>query len=103
MANLASELNFSALSDINFQANVNVNPPLAETLLQAAQSFEALYVQMLLKSMRSVNQTLRSEFSASQANDTYQELLDQQLSIALSTTQSLGIANLITKQLDAAG
>ena len=92
-------ISFATLSDLAFQANVNATAPAAETLKQAAQSFESLYVQMLLKSMRSVNQTLKSEFSTSQENDTYQDLLDQQLSIALSATQSLGIANLITKQL----
>jgi flagellar protein FlgJ len=95
----ATGIGFATSPDLAFQTNINANLPVAETVQQAAQSFEALYVQMLLKTMRSVNQTLKSEFSASQENDTYQDLLDQQLSIALSASKSLGIANLIAKQL----
>jgi flagellar protein FlgJ len=99
MTGAVSGINLSNLSDIAFQASINASAPAEKTLQQAAQSFESLYVQMLLKSMRGVNKTLKSEFTANQENDTYQDLLDQQLSIALSATQSLGIAKLMTKQL----
>ncbi len=99
MSDAISGISLSSLSDIALQSNINTKVSADKTLQQAARSFESLYIQMLLKSMRGVNNTLKSEFSAHQKNDTYQDLLDQQLSIALSATQSLGIADLMIKQL----
>ncbi len=62
----------------------------------AAQQFEALFMQMVLKSMRDA--TPKSGLLDSSANEMYTGLLDQQLAgrIAASGT---GLADLIAKQL----
>jgi flagellar protein FlgJ len=63
---------------------------------QAAQQFEALFMQMVLKSMRDA--TPKSGLLDSSANEMYTGMLDQQLAgkIAASGT---GLADLIARQL----
>ncbi len=64
---------------------------------KAAQQFEALFMQMVLKSMRDA--TPKSGLLDSPANEMYTGMLDQQLAgkIAASGT---GLADLIAKQLE---
>jgi flagellar protein FlgJ len=63
---------------------------------KAAQQFEALFMQMVLKSMREA--TPKSGMLDSSANEMYTGMLDQQIAgkIAASGT---GLANMIAKQL----
>jgi flagellar protein FlgJ len=74
-----------------------------KALKQAASQFEALFMQMLLKSMRDA--TPQYDPTASDAGRMYTGMLDQQLSQSLtSQTQSgggkgLGLADVMLKQL----
>ncbi len=65
-------------------------------LRQAAQQFEALFMQMVLKSMRAA--TLKSGLLDSPAQDLYAGMLDQQIAgqVAASGT---GLAGMIARQL----
>ena len=66
-----------------------------------AKQFEALFTQMMLKSMREANAALGEDtLGGSEAGHTYQSMFDQQLSLSLSNTpHGLGIARLLVKQL----
>jgi flagellar protein FlgJ len=66
-------------------------------LKAAAQQFEALFLQMMLKSMRDA--TPQDGMFDSEQTRMYQSLLDQQLSQVMSTKDSLGLAAVIEKQL----
>ncbi len=61
---------------------------------EVAQQFEALMVQMMMKSMRAANQAFSEKEGHSDAFEMYQELFDKQLSM---TPSGLGIA----KQIEA--
>ncbi len=73
-------------------------------LRQAAEQFESIFTQMLLKSMRKANEAFEDEnnpFNASSVKY-FQDMHDQQLSSELSKNGSLGLADLIVQQLSPA-
>ena len=73
-----------------------------ETVLQeAAQQFEAIFVQMMLKSMRKAQDALADENSPfnSQQVKFYRDMHDQQLATDLTSGGGLGLADVIVKQL----
>jgi flagellar protein FlgJ len=67
------------------------------TLREVAGQFEALFIQMMLKSMRDAR--LGEGIFDSDQGDTYQSLFDQQISIELAGQQSLGLADMMIEQL----
>ncbi len=68
-----------------------------EAIKKVAQQFEALFVQMMLKSMRDT--VPENELFGSQAEQTYQEMYDKQLSKQISTGRGIGLAETIERQL----
>lgn len=70
-------------------------------LKEAAQQFEAIFVQMMLKSMRKAQDALADENSPfnSQQVKFYRDMHDQQLANDLSSGGGMGLADLIVKQL----
>ena len=84
----------------------SISPKLAASLAQAnnkptdlraaAEQFEALFIQQLLKQARSAK--LADDILGSDAGDTYIEMLDQERAKQLSTQIDLGIADALVKQ-----
>jgi len=68
-----------------------------ETLRFAAQQFEALFLQMMLKSARDAK--LDDGLFDSEQTDFYQDLHDKQMAINLAQGQGIGIAELLVQQL----
>lgn len=69
----------------------------AESLRQVAQQFESLFVQMMMKSMR--NTLPGSSMSGGAAEETYQSLYDQQLSLSVAKGSGFGLADMLVRQL----
>jgi peptidoglycan hydrolase FlgJ len=68
------------------------------TLPAVAKQFEAMFTQMMLKSMREAN--FGDPLFDSQTGDEWQDMYDQQLSLNLSQHgNGLGIANMLVRQL----
>ena len=92
----ASYYDFSALAslrrDAGRDARGNLDP--------VAQQFEALFVQMMLKSMRAA--TPRGELFDSVQRQGYEQMYDRQLALQLATRGGIGLAALIKAQLGAA-
>lgn len=65
---------------------------------EVAQQFEGLFMQMMLKSMRDAVPS-EGVFGGGQQMETYQQMHDQQLALDLSKTGSIGIADLVYRQL----
>ena len=65
-------------------------------LQSAAEQFEALFIQQLLKQARSAK--LADDILGSEAGDTYIEMLDQERATKLSAQMNLGIAEALVKQ-----
>jgi len=65
-------------------------------LRAAAQQFESLFVQTLLKTMR---QTVpKSELTESNEGDTYRQMLDEAMAERIGGSGGLGIAEMVTRQ-----
>jgi flagellar protein FlgJ len=70
-------------------------------LEEAAKQFEAIFVQMLLKSMRKAQEALSdkdSPFNSEQVKF-YRDMHDQQVATDLSTQGSIGLADIIVQQM----
>ncbi len=70
-------------------------------LEEAAKQFEAIFVQMLLKSMRKAQDALAdkdSPFNSEQVKF-YRDMHDQQLATDMSTKGSIGLAEVIVQQM----
>lgn len=68
-----------------------------EALRQVAGQFEALFMQMMLKSMRDAS--WQDDLFNSEQGDMYRDMFDQQLAINLSQASGLGLADMLTRQL----
>ena len=66
-------------------------------LREAAGQFEALFVQMMLKSMRQASHG--DALFGSDQGDYYRDLLDRQLASDLSAGRGIGLADLLVRQL----
>lgn len=69
-------------------------------LKEAARQFEALFTQMLLKSMREANKSFGEDslFGSDQA-DMYQDMFDDQMALQMSKGRGLGLADMLVRQL----
>ncbi|MGB3724269.1 MAG: rod-binding protein, partial [Glaciecola sp.] len=70
-------------------------------LEEAAKQFEAIFVKMLLKSMRQAQDAIAdkdSPFNSEQVKF-YRDMHDQQLATNLSTNGSIGLADVIVQQM----
>jgi peptidoglycan hydrolase FlgJ len=69
-------------------------------LKEAARQFEALFTQMMLKSMREANKGFGEDslFASDQA-DMYQDMFDDQMALQLSKGKGLGLADMLIRQL----
>lgn len=70
-------------------------------LKEVAGQFEAMFLQMVLRQMRSSSDVLADEDSpfSSQQHGVFRDMHDGQLAIELSKKQSSGIADMLVKQL----
>jgi flagellar protein FlgJ len=104
---LNTAMDSAALTPSIFDANAlaalkrrtHANDPAA--LKAAAQQFEALFLQMVLKSMRDA--TPREGLFDSEQTRMYESLLDQQLGQVMTAKGGTGLAAMIEKQLTRAG
>lgn len=88
--NVSMYSDFSGLAQLR-EAARDKSP---EAAREAAQQFEALFVQMMLQSMRSASSVL-----GEQRDTTYEEMFDRQIALELTRGKGLGIADLLMKQL----
>lgn len=98
----ASDMTSQFALDMNgfqrLQHNARVDPEAG--VEGAAQQFEALFIQMMMKSMRDA--TPSSGLMNSSATDTYQSMLDQQWSQVMAS-RGMGLADVLVEQLERQG
>ncbi len=79
------------------RASVSKDKVNATSLREVAGQFEALFTQMMLKSMRQAS--FGDDLFGSQQGDFYRDMSDQQLSILLSKGKGMGLSEMLFKQL----
>ncbi len=85
--------NFDGLRDLKLQA-VNDAP---EALTAVAEQFEALFLNMMLDSMRAA--TIDGGLDDSGESELYQQLFDRQIASGIADGRGIGIARMIVEQL----
>jgi flagellar protein FlgJ len=88
-------LDFNGLAELRRSSNATENDP--ETMRQVAGQFEALFINMMLQSMRKAS-LAEGVFDSSQSN-MYRDMSDQQMAMDLSKRGGLGLQEVIIRQL----
>jgi Rod binding domain-containing protein len=89
-----SYLDFEGLGQLKGQARQDAKSATRET----AQQFEAMFIQMMMKSMRET--VMKSDLSENAPLETYQGMFDKEVSMQLSKRNSLGLADMLVKNLE---
>lgn len=83
-----------------YALNGTKEPNSPEAIRAVAEEFESLFMNMMLKSMRSANRVIsEGNYLNSFESKMYEDMLDEKLSVSLSKHGSLGIADLLVRQL----
>jgi len=93
-----STMDFSGMAQLRARAG---QTPDAETRKEVAGQFEALFVQMMLKSMRDA--IPKSDLFGSDQVTMYQEMHDKQMAMEISKSGGLGLAQMIEAQMQTQG
>ena len=89
-----SYLDFDGLSQLKGQARQDAKSATRET----AQQFEALFLQMTMKSMR--ESIIKSDLSDDKTIATYESMFDKEVSVQLAKRNSLGLADMLVRNLE---
>src|SRR5271169_2133581 len=87
-------------SDLNGLAALKANSNSPQAIRAVAQQVDALFLQMMLKSMRDASAATGE--ADSNEMGMYQDMFDKQISLTLSQHQDLGLGSLLTRQIPAA-
>jgi len=90
-----SYLDFSGLGELRGKAQRNDDSALRET----AQQFEAMFIQMMLKSMRDASNEMKSDLVQSDAAETFEGMYDKEMSVKLAQRNALGLADSIVRNV----
>ena len=90
----SSYLDFDGLGQLKGQARQDGKSAIRET----AQQFEALFLQMMMKSMR--ESIVKSELSESSTMETFEGMFDKEVSVQLAKKNSIGLADMLVKNFE---
>ena len=95
-----NSLELTGLNNIREKSREGSGEVKKAALTEAAQQFEAIFMKMLLSSMRKAQEVLESDSPFnSQSTKFYRDMHDQQMAVELSSSGSLGLSDLIVRQL----
>lgn len=96
---MSNPVNPTYYADFNglegLKSSVKADDPKA--IRAAAQQFESLFTNMMLKSMRQAK--LGEGLGDSQESDLYQDMYDQQIALKMSQGKGIGLADMLVQQL----
>ncbi|MEP0071874.1 MAG: flagellar assembly peptidoglycan hydrolase FlgJ [Marinomonas sp.] len=85
---------FSSLTALKTKAQQDPDAALKDV----AQQFESIFINMLLKNMRSTNEAIGSGLFSSAQTKQYQDMMDSQMSQSISSTGGIGLAEALIRQ-----
>ena len=97
----SSPLDSGAFNDLNRLQQFKVGGDSEKNIRKVAQEFESLFLNEMLKAMRSANEVFgEGNFMNSNESKTYQDMYDQQLSVTMSNNQNgIGLADVLVRQM----
>lgn len=99
LAQMQTQQSYTDLNSLqNIRKNALKDQDLA--LRQVAQQFESMFIQMMLKSMRSANEVFGQDnpLNSSEMKH-HQDMYDKQLSLSLSSSNNVGLADAFYRQM----
>ena len=90
-ATARSYLDFQGLGELKGQAARDGKAALRET----AQQFEAMFLQMMMKSMRETIE--KSDLIEDKHTETFEAMFDREVSVAMAKRNSLGLADMLVQ------
>ncbi len=84
---------FSGLKDLSVKARLAPN----EAAKEVAQQFESIFIELMMKSMRSA--TPKDSLFGSDQMEAYQDIADKQLAVDMASSGGLGLAEIIQQQI----
>jgi flagellar protein FlgJ len=96
----ASSSSANTYTDLNALAGLKKDSHSPQALHAIAQQVDALFLQMMLKSMRDA--TAGDGEADSNEMGMYQDMFDKQISLTLSQHQDLGLGSMVTRHMSAA-
>ncbi|VXC31668.1 Peptidoglycan hydrolase FlgJ [Pseudomonas sp. 8Z] len=90
-----------AFNDLNRLSQFKVGGDSEQNIRKVAKEFESLFVNEMLKAMRSANAVFsEGNFMNSNESKTYQDMYDQQLAVTLSNEgRGIGLADVMARQM----
>ena len=88
-----SYLDFGGLGALKGKARTDAKSATRET----AQQFEAMFLQMMMKTMRDA--TPKSDLVESAARDTFEGMFDKEVSVSMAKRNALGLADMLVKHM----
>lgn len=96
-----SAVDSGAYNDLGRLQQFKVGGDSEKNIKKVAQEFESLFLNEMLKAMRSANEAFgEGNFMNSNESKTYQDMHDQQLAVTLSNHQNgIGLADVLVRQM----
>ena len=86
---------FTALGELRGKAQRNE----AGAMRESAEQFEALFIQMMLKSMREASSVMKSDLLHNNAQETFEGMYDKEISMQMAKRNALGFSDVVVKNL----
>ena len=90
-----SYLDFAGLGDLKARAKDNQE----EAAQEVGRQFEAMFVQMVFKSMREANAPLKSDLFNSSSVDTFEQMYHEELSQVMAQQGTFGMGKWLSDQV----
>jgi Rod binding domain-containing protein len=91
-----SYLDFTGLSNLRAKAKDDQ----ASAAKEVGRQFEAMFVQMMMKSVRQANETIKSDLMGSSAVDTFEEMYHNELSQVMASNDAFGISDWLVQHVN---
>ena len=92
---IKSYLDFAGLSNLRAKAKDDQTSAAKEV----GRQFEAMFVQMMMKSIRQANESIKSDLMGSSAVDTFEEMYHNELSQVMANNDAFGISDWLVGML----
>tara|TARA_B110000305_G_scaffold52396_1_gene57367 strand:- start:5447 stop:5890 length:444 start_codon:yes stop_codon:yes gene_type:complete len=90
-----SYLDFAGLGQLKAKASKDQ----ASAAQEVGNQFEAMFVQMIFKSVREANETMKSDLMGSSSVDTYEQMYHDELSQVMAQKGVFGMGNWLAEQV----
>ncbi|AYC32513.1 flagellar assembly peptidoglycan hydrolase FlgJ [Pseudomonas cavernae] len=100
LGGIGAQPDSGAYTDLNRLNQFKVGGDSEGNIRKVAQEFESLFLNQMLKAMRSANEVFaEGNFMNSNESKMYQDMYDQQLAVSMSKDKGVGLADVLVRQL----